>query len=146
MAVDESKTVLDWFKETNIQAAIISPIISAIIAVTAFMVQDQWRKKTVLADLIQEVEALAIEHWCVGKKSDHRFRTVNLQNKLQTLSWRIGRSKGAQEAMIELRQTITGGDFDNPNKGNLNYNDSHVTLMKEKCRRLRKALKLKKYH
>lgn len=137
-----------WLSGTNIQAAVIGPIITSVIAYIAFFVRDGQARKCKLAGLVQEIEELGIEHWCsAGSDTNNHHRCIKIQNKIQTFSWRIDqKSEENKKALIALRQSITSGDFDAVNRPAFPFEDPRILLINEKAKAMRKALGIKKHH
>ncbi len=141
-------SVFGWLKETNIQAAIIGPLISSLIGGGAFLWHQSNSKKSNLSDLIQEIEELAIEHWCSpSADSNNHFRAIKILSKIKTLGWRINQKKEKNKsALIEYRQAITSEGFDDPNRDFVAFENPRILLIGSKAKNLRKTLGIKKHH
>ncbi len=144
----DETTIWTWIGETNIQAALIGPLISSLIGGIAYWFHNENAKKIALASLIQDIERLAMHHWCSDPNDNTgRIRCLDLQNLMQTLSWKINKKCISQkDALIEYRQAVTGGEFSESNKPILSHNSPRIILISEKAKNLRKVLGIKKHH
>lgn len=140
--------ILDWIKETNIQAAVIGPIISSIIGGFAFVVHEKNTRKIALSKLIQETESLAIDHWCSeANDNENRRRANKILYNIKTLGWKIDqKNQNIKDAIIGFRQSITSGDFGETSRQSISFDNTRITLISEKTKNLRKTLNLKKHH
>ncbi|MCK6417384.1 MAG: hypothetical protein L6Q57_00375 [Alphaproteobacteria bacterium] len=141
-------SLLTWLSETNIQAAIIGPIVSMAISVAAYKIQQNNSIKVCLANLIQEIEDLATEHWCSpSSDTNNHFRANKILSKLKTLGWKINQDTDKKKnAMISYRQAVTDHDFDDPHRQFVLFDSPRIILISEKAKNLRKALGIKKHH
>lgn len=140
--------VVNWLAETNMQAAVIGSVVSSIFGVGAYVFHQKKLNKIVLSELIQEIERLAIEHWCsLPSDTNNRARCTEIQHKFSTLAWRMDQNKEYKKnALVEYRISVTGGEFDDPNRQILNYTSSGISEISESAKKLRKSLKIKKHH
>lgn len=136
--------MLDWLSETNIQAALLGPILSYL----GYLWLSSKSKKIYLSDLIQEIETLAFEHWCSpGTDTNNHMRAIRIQTKLKMLGWRVNKKdKKVSDALREYRETVTGGSFAEPDRHLIPFEDPLIELIGTKARELRRALKIKKEH
>ena len=72
-----------WLYKTNIQAAVIGPVATGLLGIIPYALHKREKKKINIAELIQEIEELATEHWCsAGSDSDNHFRAAHSSQML----------------------------------------------------------------
>ena len=142
------QAAIDWFAGTNVQSAIIGPTVSGFLGACAYAFHQRKSNKVVLSELIQEIERLAVEHWCsLPSDTNNRARCIEIQHKFKTLAWRADQNREYKKnALKGYRQAVTGGDFEDPNRPVYIYSSQEIKLICQRARRLRKDLKIKKHH
>lgn len=137
-----------WLSETNIQAAVIGPVATGLLGIIPYALHKREKKKINIAELIQEIEELATEHWCsAGSDSDNHFRAIKIYSRLKKLGWKIDQNKEKNKsALIAYRQAVTSSPFDDPTRVLVLFEDPRIVLISDKAKELRKALGIKRGH
>ena len=136
---------ISWFKDTNIQAAVLGPLASAIIGAASYLFQGSKVTKANTAKLIHDIEETSIRHWCcLSTDANNRSRGVSIQSHLQRLATRI-KKLDADEEMIAFRQAITSGNFSDNARQHVDFDSPTIRLIQTTANSLRKKLKLEAY-
>ena len=88
------QAIINWFAETNVQAAIIGPFLSAILTAITYCFSQNTQKKITISNLIQDIERLSTEHWCSPASDEiNRARCIEILHKFKTLGWKMDQKK-----------------------------------------------------
>lgn len=145
MVLSDEFSILGWFSEINIQAAVIWPVVYGVIVAFTRVSDRKESEKATLCNLIQEIEDLAVEHWGsnpAGAKND--YRALKIQHKFGILARVINRSKkqyrAAENVLIEYRKAATDGDFESTDRRAVPFRDSRISLIITTAESLRETL------
>lgn len=137
--------MFSWFSLTNLQAGVTTLVVYFVSNGVTYLLRQNKSKKIILSCLIQDVEDLAIEHWCSdATDANNRARGIKIQQKIRTVAQKIDKkTERIQSALIEFRQAVTGGNFDSADRLAVPYENEKILLILAMAEKLRESLNIR---